>query len=78
MTVRRVGADCGPRRTSTGEILRAVGLARPQPDLNSQKQSHIECQRECQIEDMPDRMSEAMPDRMSEDMPNGMPDRYAR
>ena len=39
---------CGPRRASTGEILRAVGLAGPQPHLNGQKQSHIECQRECQ------------------------------
>ena len=30
---RRVSERCGPRRTSTGEILRAVGLAGPQPDL---------------------------------------------
>ena len=54
----------------------AVGLAGPQPDLNGQKQSHIEWQIE--------RMSEDMPDRMSEDMTVRMPDarwnvrRYAR
>ena len=40
----------GPRRTSAGENLSAVGLAGHQPDPNGQKQSHTECQIECQIE----------------------------
>ena len=68
-------------------MLRAVGLAGPQPDLNGHKQSHIECQMPDRMsEDMPDRMSEDMPDRMSEDMtdrmsedvPDRMSERYAR
>ena len=72
---RRDSAGSGPRRTSTGEILGAVGLAGPQPDLNGQKQSHIECQIDMpdeMSEDMPDRMSEDLPDRMSEDMTDRM------
>ena len=78
---RRESERCGPRRTSNGAILRAAGLAGPQPDLNGQKQSHIECKRECQnriSEDMPDRMSEDIPDRMPDRMSEDMPRRYAR
>ena len=65
---RRHSARCGPRRTSTGEILRAVGLAGPQQNLNGQKQKQYR---------MPDRMSEDIPDRMSEDIPDRMPDRMS-
>ena len=56
-------------------MLRAVGLAEPQPDLNGQQQSQIECQigmPDRMSEDTPDRMSEDMTDRMSEDLPDRM------
>ena len=64
---------CGPRRTSAGESLSAVGLAGLQParvwalwaspDFNNMSERRL------------DRMSEDIPDRMSEDMPDRMPDR---
>ena len=79
---RRESERDGPRRTSTGESLSAVGLAGLQParvwalwaspDFN---------QLEKMSEDIPDRMSaymtDRMPDRMSEDMPDRMPDRIS-
>ena len=42
----------GPQPARVGALWASpdLNLARPQPDLNGQKQSHIECQRECQIE----------------------------
>ena len=62
---RRDSARRGPRRTSTGEIRRAVGLA----GLLTGPQ---------RPETKPYRMPRRMPDRMSEDMPDRMPERYAR
>ena len=72
----------GPRRTSTGEGLSAVGLAGLQParvgalwalpDFN-----WLEKMSERMSDRMPDRMSERMPNRMSERMSDRMPDRMS-
>ena len=79
---------CGPHRTSTSEIRRAVGLAGLQParfgapwaspDFNRtstgpQRPETKPYRMPKRMPDrMPDRMSEDMPDRMSEDLPDRM------
>ena len=77
---RRDSKRCGLRRTSTGEILSAVGLAGPQrlekkPERISDRTPDRMSNR--LLDGMPAGMPDRMPDKMSERMPDRMPDRMS-